>query len=356
MSANWIEPLSVAVALGVLITSVAAWARIGWKRVQKVQTGPLVPYQSPTTQPRRAPFWQFSDLVVFVGLLFVSSGLMQSYVVPVIAPDLMESAGSASDEPQSIESADSESTSNQSEGEIVPAPVDAEPASDAEVPALTGPQMAVRLATHSLAMAAATLISVLSLVFRNRNAIAELGLVPSWSDVRMAGQAAILLIPPCMLLMSLVSLLMPYQHAVIDTLEASPQLWILALMCVTTVVVTPVVEEYAVRGLMQGSLQTILDPPESLETQVGDESSAGPSRSGWTPRHWLPNYITSGVFALLHANQGLAPIPLFVLSVGLGYLYRQTGKLMIPVLVHATLNGTTMLLLTLQLYISASSP
>ena len=53
--------------------------------------------------------------------------------------------------------------------------------------------------------------------------------------------------------------------------------------------------------------------------------------------------ITSVLFAGMHFGQGGAPIALFFLSIGLGYLYRQTGSMMPPLIVHVILNSTTML-------------
>ena len=51
---------------------------------------------------------------------------------------------------------------------------------------------------------------------------------------------------------------------------------------------------------------------------------------------------TSGLFAVLHYGQGAAHYPLFFLALGLGYLYRQTGNLIAPIMVHMILNGLTL--------------
>jgi membrane protease YdiL (CAAX protease family) len=56
---------------------------------------------------------------------------------------------------------------------------------------------------------------------------------------------------------------------------------------------------------------------------------------------WMPNIATSIVFAALHATQWPAPIPLFLLSLGLGYLYIRTGNLLAPITLHALFNGTS---------------
>ena len=47
----------------------------------------------------------------------------------------------------------------------------------------------------------------------------------------------------------------------------------------------------------------------------------------------------AALFAGVHYGQWPAPIPLFVLAVGLGLLYRRTGGIVAPIAMHATFNG-----------------
>ena len=71
---------------------------------------------------------------------------------------------------------------------------------------------------------------------------------------------------------------------------------------------------------------------------------AGQLMPGWAP------LITSAViFALLHATQGPDPIALLPLALVLGYLYRQTHRIVPSLVAHAFLNATSMLLLWLNL-------
>ncbi len=51
--------------------------------------------------------------------------------------------------------------------------------------------------------------------------------------------------------------------------------------------------------------------------------------------------LTSLLFALLHAPQWPAPIPLFILSVGLGIVTYRTGSLLSPICMHALFNGVS---------------
>lgn len=233
------------------------------------------------------------------------------------------------------------------------------------------------------------------------------GCLPQRGDIPLGFRAAWLILPPTMLLMGLVSILQQYSHPVLEALkpsgaESAPNLSVFAALFFTTAIITPLVEEVWFRGLLQGGLQRLADlasdarrysgmtsldrasgaagiPLSAIEvdnpaTVKVDEdpyasprevqSTAGPplnqsspreierdldTRSDWTPTAVWPIVITSLMFAVMHWGQGLAPIPLFFLSLGLGYLYRQTGSLVPSIVVHFTLNGFTMCVTLLQL-------
>jgi membrane protease YdiL (CAAX protease family) len=55
--------------------------------------------------------------------------------------------------------------------------------------------------------------------------------------------------------------------------------------------------------------------------------------------------LTSLIFAALHAAQWPAPIPLFLLAVGLGVVYQRTGSLIAPICMHAVFNAFSTLML-----------
>jgi membrane protease YdiL (CAAX protease family) len=91
--------------------------------------------------------------------------------------------------------------------------------------------------------------------------------------------------------------------------------------------------------ILQGWLEKVAQPPSNgIELQ----SLASPSP------HW-PVVVSAAVFALMHYSHGPDPIPLFLLAVGLGYLYRQTHRLLPSVTVHFLLNGMSMALLWMEL-------
>ena len=67
-----------------------------------------------------------------------------------------------------------------------------------------------------------------------------------------------------------------------------------------------------------------------------------PRSSFWTG---VAIVLTSLIFAALHAAQWPAPIPLFLLAVGLGMVYQRTGSLLAPIVMHAVFNGFSTLML-----------
>ena len=215
-------------------------------------------------------------------------------------------------------------------------------------------------------------------------------------DVSLGLLAAWLILPPTMLMMGAVSAFQEYSHPVLDALKPDdpnqgPNYAIFIALFFTTAIVTPIVEEFWFRGLLQGGLQRLADASgdtrrwflqhnkDCFETAGGDSEDVqtvseletdqietgnpfqspyedpavsltsadnvvpnSGTRTDWTPTAVWPMIVASLLFALAHWGQGLAPIPLFFLSMGLGYLYRQTGSLIPPITVHFVLNGFTM--------------
>jgi len=57
----------------------------------------------------------------------------------------------------------------------------------------------------------------------------------------------------------------------------------------------------------------------------------------------MPILITSTIFAGIHVGQWPAPVAIFFLSLGLGFLYQRTGSLIGPFVLHAMFNGISTL-------------
>lgn len=112
----------------------------------------------------------------------------------------------------------------------------------------------------------------------------------------------------------------PSSHPALERLMASPTTDALAAIFFTAVIVAPLLEEFAFRVMLQGGLERV----------------AG------TPRAWWPVVVSSAVFAAAHQGQGYAPVALFLLALGLGYLYRQTHRFAPCVVAHAAFNALSL--------------
>lgn len=108
---------------------------------------------------------------------------------------------------------------------------------------------------------------------------------------------------------------MPSTHPTVQSLFAEPTFSVVAAALIMAVVVAPLIEEFAFRVLLQGWLEGV-----------------GGARA------WWPIVISSAAFALAHAGQGWAPVPLFVFALGLGYVYRQTRSFVAVVAMHLAFN------------------
>ncbi|HAN99038.1 MAG TPA: hypothetical protein DCQ98_17110 [Planctomycetaceae bacterium] len=143
--------------------------------------------------------------------------------------------------------------------------------------------------------------------------------------------------------------LVPYDHATLAALRDAPSAATIFWRLLHTVVMTPLFEELLYRGFVLGALMR-LAAVRTFDLQrllFGDRpSDEKPEAAGKRAPFW-PVLIAALLFAAAHANQGAAPIPLFVLAVLLGESVRRTGSLMPAILTHAALNlhGTAVTLL-----------
>ena len=188
----------------------------------------------------------------------------------------------------------------------------------------------------------------------DRDARRQIGLTVSPGDIQLGLGGALMILPPVLLVSGLVNHFVPYEHPVLESLAKIATPGVFLATFVGTAVVTPLVEEFLVRGLLQGSLQGIADrdpaddSPWYARTYVAQQINS--EAVAWKPRSFWPVLVSSIVFAWLHQGQGAAPIPLFVLALGLGFLYRQTGSLTPSIVVHMVLNGLTLVVEFLKLY------
>lgn len=151
-----------------------------------------------------------------------------------------------------------------------------------------------------------------------------------------------------------------------------------AATALAAVVAAPVAEELLFRGVLLGwfwkvgrrrpGVVTAPDGPDPAPDPIGAEIDPFAAGTGFDPppprveemppdpflgrgRHDLAaNVFASIIFAGLHAAQWPAPVPLFVLSMALGELYRRTGSLAAPIALHATFNGLS----TIAMFLTAA--
>lgn len=411
-----LEWLLVGVSLSVLLafgSSLVRWVVLLKKGKRPFGPNALVPLSS---RPR--PYWNAIHFVIFYGFVIVFSVLMSvgAGALGYLDLDALRAASNETEVEDGSEAVASSSfktielgggESNSSETEVAVNQTN-ESSDQSPVEAVTAEPSVIgvpQLLISSFAMLLATLASMgLLTLMRPRLpnvsassvdgseppiglAMPGFGWMPNWRLVGLGLVAAWLILPPTMLMMGAVSALQEYSHPVLDALkpsdaDAGPDFAVFAALFFTTAIVTPVVEEFWFRGLLQGGLQRLADartdavkwgmtgtraseetlpalnetgdpfqPPQFEPTLSNDgpgtrvdlASLPDPStRTDWVPTAIWPLLVASLLFAVMHWGQGLAPIPLFFLSLGLGYLYRQTGSLIPSIVVHFVLNGFTM--------------
>lgn len=121
------------------------------------------------------------------------------------------------------------------------------------------------------------------------------------------------------------------QHQELELITEHSQLALRIVIVIVAVIVAPLLEELLFRGLVQTTLVSHI----SYVVRRVSNDEPRTIRSGL--RVWLAIAISSGLFAMMHANPGHWPA-LFVLSVCLGYAYEKSGSLFRPIFIHSFFN------------------
>lgn len=132
----------------------------------------------------------------------------------------------------------------------------------------------------------------------------------------------------------------PSEHPIVNVLGDRMSPGVLVLSTLVVVVLAPLIEEFLYRGLLQGWLERY-----EAHQRATAEPGAMQLRAGW-----MPIAASSLVFAAMHVGHGPDPIPLFFLALALGYLYYRTHRLWPSIVLHAALNGMSMLFYWLAVY------
>lgn len=117
----------------------------------------------------------------------------------------------------------------------------------------------------------------------------------------------------------------PVAHETLRLLREGPRdVWFL-LVAVLVVAAVPLTEEILYRGIVQQGLRQL----------------------GYGP--WPAIAMTSGLFAVMHLGiaEPYAVASLFVLSLGFGWVYERTGRLVAPIVMHGAFNLVNLSLATL---------
>lgn len=255
---------------------------------------------------------------------------------------------------------------------------------------LTGEQQIGVLAAFSLTSLFVWLMSLVICRVKTKATAADLGwnAVYGLSDVRLGLIAYVMLIVPVLLIHVAAQLIFASDesHPFIDVIMHDPRMSYLLPIAFAALIAAPVVEEYFFRVLLQGWLERItarlesprpdrhevaaLDPVESqsseaaatdinpdadhlapavMETPEPPCVPAPPALPYQEQLRWLVIGLSSLAFSSAHIGQGPAPISLFVLAIGLGYIYQRTHRVLPCIVVHFLVNLTAVVQLAMAI-------
>ncbi len=195
------------------------------------------------------------------------------------------------------------------------------------------------------------------------------------TDLKLATCAFVMTVPGLLLLQWLFSFLVDYRHGTIEILKDQNNLLTVLVTWTAAVVLAPLAEEIFFRGFLQSWLQRMghgkhriaasrlflggfSGIPQTLGGDIApnERQTAGhPLVLDHSQAGWMPIILTSAAFGAVHLGQGLAPLILFLFSIVLGFLYRQTGSILLCIVLHMLLNGYSMFWVTLDLFLGSSS-
>lgn len=235
-----------------------------------------------------------------------------------------------------------------------------------DVASMTPRKSAIMMLASSVAMLAGVVLSLGLICLKNRPRASDLG----WSiqyisrDVWVGIVAFLLISAPVYAMQYLLVeiLKLPSEHPLIELIKRDPDPLFFAVSFVAAVVIAPFTEEYLFRVLLQGWLERI--PGHRGETRIlllggadvaseaddAKTNSNKPLETAESRRAIWPVVVSSAIFALMHYSHGVDPIPLFVLALGLGFVYRQTHSILPCIIVHLLFNAFSLALLVGDIY------
>lgn len=268
---------------------------------------------------------------------------------------------------------------------------------------LAGPAATQSISLYAV-MAAGQLLTILLtlawIALRYRHVLQIFGCSSRFfaTDLKLATCAFVMTVPGLLLLQWLFSFLVDYRHGTIEILKDQNNLLTVLVTWTAAVVLAPLAEEIFFRGFLQSWLQRMGHgqhrisasrlflggfsgipqtpgtlPLDNQNVALADkvDNPYRPSGGDIAPNErqtaehplvlvhsqtgWMPIILTSAAFGAVHLGQGLAPLILFLFSIVLGFLYRQTGSILLCIVLHMLLNGYSMFWVTLDLFLGSSS-
>jgi membrane protease YdiL (CAAX protease family) len=237
---------------------------------------------------------------------------------------------------------------------------------------------ALLMLAGSIAGLLAMVLSALTIMLHTRATWRDLGVDTRYfaKDLRIGLIAFVLLAPPVYALQVLLVQWFPSEHPLVNLLRERPDPLFLGISAFVAVIVAPLTEEYFFRVLFQGWLHRVNSNSEVLTSwfyvtpkQIQPEGRGLLSEP--VQEHFLtgernsevsdvaalgiwPIFASAIFFSLMHTSHGPDPIPLFLLAVGLGYLYRQTRRVLPCIVVHLLLNVCSLAALILAIQESST--
>jgi membrane protease YdiL (CAAX protease family) len=217
-----------------------------------------------------------------------------------------------------------------------------------------------------------TLLAVGIICFRYRACVSIFGFQRETlvRNLRIGVVAFLMIVPAVLSLQRLLALIAEYQHPTIENMQEDFSLPTIVSSWFAAVLVAPVCEEIFFRGTLQAWLHRTQEKKASdhsmrdiiggwSEDVIGQKSNVDSGSIELSERmndpvtlpaalKWLPIVTSALLFAVVHIGQGLAPIPLFALGVGLGYVYRQSRSVVPCIVIHMLMNGYGMFWATLS--------
>jgi membrane protease YdiL (CAAX protease family) len=193
----------------------------------------------------------------------------------------------------------------------------------------------------------------------SRASPADLGFPPSLRelarDIRLGILTCLAAAPPVFGAVALLQYALKLDdvshHPLIELIGETENRDLFLLAIVMTILVAPICEEITFRLLLQGWLEK-WDRAVRNRRQVSLAEALVPA-SARSPVGWTPILVSALIFAAAHFGYGPEPVPIFILAIFLGYVYRQTHRLIPCIVAHAMFNSFSMLILWRTMFLEA---